>query len=113
VSEVSRQTRIRESIIRDIEHDDYASCGGDFYVRGNIRAIGRAVGADPGPLVQRCDAAHPADHVVKAGAPLPMTGSRLGGGHRPLNWTAILTVALVVALGFAVYLVVASGHGPG
>lgn len=34
VSQVSQRTRIRETIIRDIERDEYSACGGDFYARG-------------------------------------------------------------------------------
>jgi hypothetical protein len=57
VSQVSQKTRIREAIIRDIERDDYAACGGDFYARGHIRAIARAAGADSEPLIRQYDAA--------------------------------------------------------
>ena len=39
VTQVSQQTRIRESIIRDIEQGDFAASGGDFYARGHIRSI--------------------------------------------------------------------------
>src|SRR5260370_35730931 len=55
VSEVSQRTRVTETIIRGIEHDDYAACGGDFYARGHIRAIARAVGEDPLPLIDEFD----------------------------------------------------------
>ena len=41
VAQVSERTRIRETIIRGIEDDDYSACGGDFYARGHIRAIAR------------------------------------------------------------------------
>jgi len=51
VSDVSQRTRVTEPIIRGIEQDDYAACGGDFYARGHIRAIARAVGEDPVPLI--------------------------------------------------------------
>lgn len=57
ITEVSKRTRIRETIIRDIERDDYSACGGDFYARGHIRAIARVVGADPVPLIEQYDAA--------------------------------------------------------
>lgn len=57
IAEVSQRTRIREKIIRDIESDDYSSCGGDFYARGHIRAIARVVGADPVPLIAEYDTA--------------------------------------------------------
>ena len=55
VSEVSHSTRVTEPIIRGIEQDDYAACGGDFYARGHIRAIARAVGEDPLPLIDEFD----------------------------------------------------------
>lgn len=55
VGQVSQKTRIRETIIRGIERDDYAACGGDFYARGHIRAIARAVGTDPAPLIEEYD----------------------------------------------------------
>ena len=57
VTEVSQRTRIRETLVKDIERDDYSACGGDFYTRGHIRAIARVVGADPEPLIEEYDAA--------------------------------------------------------
>jgi transcriptional regulator with XRE-family HTH domain len=55
VADVSERTRIRKTIISDIERDDYAACGGDFYARGHIRAIAKAVGTDPVPLIEEYD----------------------------------------------------------
>lgn len=57
VSDVSARTRIRAALIRAIEADDFAPCGGDFYARGHIRAIARAVGTDSRPLIADYDAA--------------------------------------------------------
>ena len=56
VAQVSERTRIRETVIRGIERDNYSGCGGDFYARGHIRGIAKAVGADPGPLIEEYDA---------------------------------------------------------
>ena len=58
VAQVSVRTRIRQAIIRKIEEDDYSTCGGDFYARGHIRAIAKAVGTDPEPLIQEYDTVH-------------------------------------------------------
>ncbi len=55
VAQVSDQTRIRPLIIRGIEADDYSTCGGDFYARGNIRDIAEVVGADAQPLIEEYD----------------------------------------------------------
>jgi Helix-turn-helix domain len=57
VTNVSERTRIRETIIRAIEQDDYSSCGGDFYARGHIRSIAHVVGTDPEPLIWEYDQA--------------------------------------------------------
>ncbi|MCW2936716.1 MAG: hypothetical protein JWM19_7678 [Actinomycetia bacterium] len=57
VDEVSGRTGIRETVIRDIERDDFGALGGDLYVRGYLRAIAAAVGFDPQPLIREFDAA--------------------------------------------------------
>jgi transcriptional regulator with XRE-family HTH domain len=73
VDQVSERTRIRATIIRAIERDDYALCGGDFYTRGHIRAIARVVGTDPVPLIEQYDIAHspPPDEPSPPRAPGP------------------------------------------
>ena len=66
VAQVSQETRIRESIIRDIERDDFSACGGDFYARGHIRSIAGVVGADPVPLIREYDAEHGPPGAIRA-----------------------------------------------
>ena len=66
VAEVSERTRIREKIIRAIENDDYSACGGDFYARGNIRAVAKVVGTDSEPLIREYDARHRAPGTLSA-----------------------------------------------
>ncbi|HEU5418050.1 MAG TPA: helix-turn-helix domain-containing protein, partial [Streptosporangiaceae bacterium] len=72
VAEVSQRTRIRVMIIERIEADDFAACGGDFYARGHIRAIARAVGIDSEPLIAQYDAARlaPLDNAEDETSPL-------------------------------------------
>lgn len=67
IAEISSQTRIRQSVIDDIERDDYSACGRDSCARGNIAAIARAVGVDSGPLIEAYDAARrPAEWIAAA-----------------------------------------------
>jgi cytoskeletal protein RodZ len=56
LDELSERTKIREAVIRSIEQDDYAACGGDIYVRGYVRSIAGAVGIDAQPLIRDFDA---------------------------------------------------------
>jgi cytoskeletal protein RodZ len=55
VDELSERTRIRGTVIRSIEQDDYAACGGDLFVHGYVRAIAGAVGIDAQPLIREYD----------------------------------------------------------
>jgi cytoskeletal protein RodZ len=110
VTEVSQRTRIRETFIHGIEHDDYGECGGDFYARGFIRSIARVVGADPGPMIADYDAAHRAPQADMADFPQSVDATKLRERRR-VNWTTVLGLALALALGFAAYHVMsASGH---
>jgi hypothetical protein len=107
VAEVSQRTRIKEPIIRGIEDDDYSACGGDFYARGNIRSIAKAVGADPEPLISEYDVAHRAPGVLSAVSLDELLARGQAPGRRRRGWAAVLGLALIAALGLAGYKVLA------
>ena len=114
VAEVSERTRIRPTIIRAIEDDDYTSCGGDFYARGNIRDMARVAGIDPEPLIREYDAARRAPGAFSAvsldelltvsggasrRAARPATGERAAAsGAAPRRWLSGAGDLVVVAL---------------
>jgi Helix-turn-helix domain len=58
VAEISHHTRVRESIVRAIERDDYVLSGTDAHARRDIRVIALALGVDPDPLIQAFDATY-------------------------------------------------------
>jgi cytoskeletal protein RodZ len=111
VGEVSERTRVRETIIRGIEDNDYAACGGDFYARGHIRAIAQAVGEDPLPLIDEFDSTfRSATEFTAAEAFHPVMPMRTRERRR-VRWTAALAVIVLGVLGFASYKFVAGvGH---
>lgn len=103
VRDVSESTRVTEPIISGIEHDDYTECGGDFYARGHIRAIARAVGEDPGPLIEEFDSTwRSAKETTAAEAFQPSMPLRTRERRR-VRWTAVLAVLVLAVLGFAGY----------
>jgi len=51
VDDVSAQTRIRSTLIRDLEADRFESSGALVYARGHVRAIAHAAGVDDAPYV--------------------------------------------------------------
>ena len=103
LTQVSQQTRIRESIIRSIEQGDFSSCGGDFYTRGHIRSIAGVVGTDPVPLIREYDEEHGMPGGVRAAQIFePATPIRI---REPSNFHLgrVLAVLVLAALGFGAY----------
>ena len=119
LSEVSERAGVTEPIIRGIEQDDYAACGGDSIARSNIRAIAGAVGEDPVPLMDEYDERWRSaeDGAVLSpddGAVLPGTVTTLTEAFAPprpartrerrrVRWSAALAVLVLAVLGFASY----------
>lgn len=94
VTQVSQQTRIRETVIRGIENDDFSPCGGDFYARGHIRSVATVVGADADLLIQEYDAAHGGIRQASAAEISgPAALLRLPGRRRP-NWSAVMALVI-------------------
>lgn len=104
VKQVSERTRIRETVIRRIEQDDYSLCGGNFYARGHIRSIARMLGVDPDPLIREYDESH-------GGAPGAPAVATAFEPEQPLrfrerrtpNWSAAMAVTLVLVLIYGVF----------
>lgn len=110
VTQVSRRTRIRETVIRAIERNDFSLCGGNFYARGHIRGIAQAIGIDGEPLVTEYDdthggspAAQPATYAFEPATPV-------GAERRTPNWSAAMAIALVLVLAYGVVRIAGGGE---
>jgi hypothetical protein len=103
ITQVSQRTCIRETIIRGIERNDFSACGGDFYARGHIRSIARAVGTESEPLIREYDATQGSPEGITAADVFePSTPIKIRERHRP-NWSLAMAVALAAIFGIAVY----------
>lgn len=109
-TQVSQQTRIRESIVRAIEQGDFSPCGGDFYARGHIRSIAEAVGVDPVPLVREYDEEHGSPGGMRAAQIFQPTTPIVIREPRNLHLGRVFAVALLAAIGFGAYHFISSGR---
>ncbi|MEZ5116367.1 MAG: helix-turn-helix domain-containing protein [Candidatus Nanopelagicales bacterium] len=138
VEDLAAATRIRSTVLRAMEVDDFHLCGGDAYARGQIRSIANALGLDPAPFISAYD--HPAGpppepeqrpgrrHArARAEEPVPRhpvpspaaTGPALAGLGRStresrglqLNWTAAMVIALLAILAVGAVSVLTRGSG--
>jgi cytoskeletal protein RodZ len=118
VAEVSHHTRVRESIIRAIERDDYVLSGTDAHARRDIRVIALALGVDPDPLIQAFDATYRSlpELVPDRDIPPAIPFGRVGRDGafariepRRTRWVPIVAALILAAAGFAVYHFVFAG----
>jgi cytoskeletal protein RodZ len=111
VTQVSQQTRIRETIIKAIEQGDFSPCGGDFYARGHIRSIASVVGTDPAPLIREYDDEHgPPGGMRAADIFEPATPIKIREPRR-FGFGKVLAVVLLGVIGFAAYYLVSTHTG--
>ncbi len=123
VAQVAAQTRVRATVISDIESDDFRSCGGDAYAKGHLKSIASSIGTDPVALAALFDAQRGAARVAaEPVAPVDQPtqvmasgggdhglsalagtlGASMSGGRRGANWTAVMALALAVVVGIGV-----------
>lgn len=113
VADMAATTRLRASQIERMESDDWSSVGGSVYARGHIRAMAKASGADPAPLLQAYDDEHGAPSAVALTQGFEeSTGDPQVRERRGVSWlaAAVGAAALVTAL-LVVNLVVNRGGG--
>lgn len=114
VDDLAERTRIRPHVIEALEADDVSACGGDFYARGHLRSLARALGTDPEPWIARYDASYaqapiPARAVFEAERATGAQAIRVARGGR--SWLALTVVVLVLAIIWGIgQLVVGNGN---
>jgi transcriptional regulator with XRE-family HTH domain len=84
IAEISVRTSIAQSVIDDIERDDYSSCGEEAGARGTIVAIAHALHVDSGPLVDAYDAERRPGEWIDAATPSePVSAAPAPDAHGP------------------------------
>ncbi len=93
VEQVSSHTKIRATLIRDLEADNLSSSGGAVYARGHVKAIAGALGADQPALLALFDkaAGKPVPVAVVAREPDEQVVTSFGGSAFAASAAASLT----------------------
>lgn len=98
---LSARTRVRQSVLRDLEQGRLASSGGTVYARGHLRSVAQVLGVDPGTLLAPFDVATGAPPPVVDPPHLPVEASPLPVRSGP-RWGLALVAALAVLAGLLV-----------
>ncbi|MEO6713401.1 MAG: RodZ domain-containing protein [Mycobacteriales bacterium] len=113
VEDVATTTRIRATLIRQIESDNFEPCGGAIYARGHVRNIAAAVGLDPAPVVAEFNATQAATTSVPAHQIFDRAEIVQRAPTGP-NWTAAMfvTALLLAVVAFVTLLSGPDGNEP-
>jgi transcriptional regulator with XRE-family HTH domain len=91
VEDVSADTRIRATLVRDLEADRFASSGASVYARGHIKSIAHTLKVDEAPLLALFDQAQgTTPPEVPIAEPEPARPTSLGGSDFALSAAAAL-----------------------
>jgi cytoskeleton protein RodZ len=113
LDQVAEQTRIRRTLIENIEHDDFHACGGDFYARGHIRSIAHVLDIDPEPLVREFDGEHRPEMLTPTASGVLVAEKAPDHTRSRPNWSAAMVAALVLVVGFGGYAALTDDGGSG
>jgi cytoskeletal protein RodZ len=113
LEDVAAATRIRRTLVMNIENDDYSPCGGDFYARGHLRNIAVAVGLDPAPLLAEFDAARPGSAPARATEVFEAETSTWKERRGGPNWSAAMAAALVLVIAYGLVQAFSGSGGGG
>lgn len=114
VEDVAAATRIRATLIRGIEDDDFSRCGGAAYARGHIKSIAQVVGADARELVAEFDRQHDNPVPTLTASPLPAFEPPTAAGRPTARWASAAIAVLVIGVVFlAVSFVTGRAHRAG
>jgi cytoskeletal protein RodZ len=105
VEQVAESTRIRQTLVRAIEHDDYRLCGGDFYTRGHIRSLARS------PLIAEFDQSTGVTPAPRATAIYESEAASHRERRSGPNWSAAMAAVLVLVVVYGVAQAVTGGSG--
>jgi cytoskeletal protein RodZ len=110
IRDISDATRVRQTLIRAIENDDFSLCGGDFYARGHIRTIAHVLDIDPAPLLEEFDAARSGAAEVPMAQAFESEAKAARPQRSGPNWTAAMGAALIVVVILGIVRLVGGGE---
>ena len=98
IEELSSRVYIRPGILRGMERNDFAACGGDCYARGQLRIIAATLRLNEADLIAAFDRYDARDELVMAseGLRTPQSHRRPGRPIGRVAWVSLVILALLL-----------------
>ena len=103
IEDLSASTNIRSALLREIEADNFANCGGETYARGHIRNIATKLGVEPQVFIAAFEEEQM--HADRSMQDLLVEHSVMKEPHesRKVSWKVLATISVtsLVVVGIA------------
>lgn len=106
IEDLSAVTNLRTSLLKEIESDYFANCGGDAYARGHIRNIATKLGVDPAIFADAFEAQQMQDSRSMKDLLVETSVMRQPGEARRLSWKNLASISIISLLLFGVIQIV-------
>jgi cytoskeleton protein RodZ len=97
IASLASQSGIPAEVIAAIEADNFAVCGEEFYVRGQIQTLARLTGTDADPLLAIFEEHYAGQYTVSARS---LNAEDVPRGR--LNWSIMVAVSMALVLAWSV-----------
>jgi len=113
IEDLSASTNIRVPLLREMEANNFANCGGETYARGHIRNIARRLGVDPQIFLTAFEDEHMQADRSMQDMLVETNAMKQPEEVRKVSWKVLATIS-VAALGIAglVQIIVSNTSSP-
>ena len=113
IEDLSASTNIRVPLLREMEANNFANCGGETYARGHIRNIAQRLGVDPQVFLAAFEDEHMQADRSMQDMLVETNAMKQPDEVRKVSWKVLATIS-VAALGIAglVQIIVSNTSSP-
>ena len=95
LDDLADKTKIRKSVLAEIENDIFVNCGGETYARGHVRNIAKALGADAKEFIRIFEEEQGIETRSMQDLLVESNVIRDQGEPRKVSWKILLVISLV------------------
>ena len=106
IEDLSAVTNLRVPLIKEIESDYFANCGGEAYARGHIRNIATKLGVDPQIFAQAFESEQMTDTRSMKDLLVETNAMRQPGESNKISWKTLASISVSLLLVFGVIQIV-------
>lgn len=95
LDDLSNVTNLRSSLLREMEDDNFAHCGGQTYARGHVKNIATALKADEHELMRIFDEEQGVEKRTMRDLLVENSVMRQPGETKKVSWKALVAISLI------------------